>query len=324
MKEKKARTILIAEDDLISCRILDKNLKNWGYTTILAKNGKDAWKSLQDPGLRLALLDWMMPEIDGLELCKKIRLENKPNYTYIILLTARDNPQDIINGLEAGADDYMTKPVNFLELRARLQTGQRIIQLEDKLLETQKQLYNLATKDSLTMLWNRASILKFLEEELDHGARDEYPTSVIMLDIDNFKKINDEFGHLAGDRVLQAVTACLRANVRPYDKVGRYGGDEMLIVLPNCSLFCVAKVAERLRHSCAKNKFKVGGSIVSITLSLGCTSSERHARPTVDRLIRISDKALYKAKRTGRNRVALSDDLETLKKGKFHDKKTSR
>ncbi len=315
--------ILIADDDPVSGRILEKNLAKWGYKTILAKNGKEAWHALQKPGLRLALLDWMMPELTGLELCQQIRRLTKPNYTYIILLTSKDDLKDIIKGLEAGADDYMTKPVNFLELHARLQNGLRIIELEDHLLKTQKRLYELSTRDNLTGLWNRAAILRFLEEELEQGAREQSPTSAIMLDVDLFKVINDTYGHLAGDAVLRSIAEVLSRNVRIYDKIGRYGGDELFVVLPNCSLKNVAKIAERLRLACAKNKIKVPGRRVSVTLSLGCVSSESLAdRPSVDRMIFACDRALYQAKHQGRNCIALADAVPDSRKGTAHGKKS--
>jgi len=319
---KEAMQILIADDDPVSGKILEKNLRKWGYKTILAKNGNKAWQALQKTGLRLALLDWMMPEVTGLELCQRIRQVTKPNYTYIILLTSKDELQDIIKGLEAGADDYMTKPVNFLELHARLQTGRRILALEDHLLKTQKRLYELSTRDNLTALWNRATILQFLQEELEQGAREKSPTSAIMLDVDLFKIVNDTYGHLAGDAVLRGIAAGLVKNVRLYDKIGRYGGDEIFIVLPNCSLTNVAKIAERLRLACARNKIRVPGGRISVTLSLGCVSSEAMDRPSVDRMIFACDRALYQAKHRGRNRVALSEPLPDSRKGTTHGKKT--
>jgi two-component system cell cycle response regulator len=319
---KEAMQILIADDDPVSGKILEKNLHKWGYKTLLANNGHEAWQALQKPGLRLALLDWMMPKITGLKLCQRIRRISKPNYTYIILLTAKDGLPDIIKGLEAGADDYMTKPVNFMELHARLQTGRRIIQLEDHLLKTQKRLYELSTRDNLTALWNRATILRFLQEELEQGAREKSPTSTIMLDVDLFKIVNDTYGHLAGDAVLRGIAAGLTKNVRLYDKIGRYGGDEIFIVLPNCGLNNVAKIAERLRLACARNKIKVPGGRISVTLSLGCASSEARDRPSVDQMIFACDRALYQAKHLGRNCVALSEPLPDSKKGTTHGKKT--
>lgn len=319
---KKGIKILIAEDDPVSSRMLEKRLQQWGYQVLLAKNGDEAWRALQKPGLRLALLDWMMPKIDGVELCKRIRQISKPNYMYIILLTSKDETQDVIKGLQAGADDYMTKPVNFLELHARLQTGRRIIKLEDHLLETQNRLYELSTRDNLTALWNRATILRFLEEGLERGGREQIPTSTIMIDVDEFKEVNDTHGHVAGDAVLRTIADGLTGNVRVYDKIGRYGGDEILIVLPNCTLRNVAKIAERLRAACAKKKIRVSGGRISVTLSLGCASSESIDRPSVDRMIYASDRALYQSKQQGRNRVSLSNDSPDSRKGTSHGKQT--
>jgi diguanylate cyclase (GGDEF)-like protein len=323
ISSKKAIKVLIAEDDPVCRKILLKNLHNWGYQTLLAKNGKEAWKALQKSGQRIALLDWLMPKITGVELCRRIRKISKPKYTYLILLTAKNKPQDVIQGLQAGADDYMTKPVNFLELQARLQTGRRIIQLEDHLLETQKRLYELSMRDNLTALSNRATILRFLEEELEQGGREKSPTSAIMLDVDELKMINDTYGHLAGDAVLRSVADSLTRNIRIYDKIGRYGGDEILIVLPNCTLKSARKIAERLRAACAKKKIRVAGGRIFATVSLGCASAEPKHQLSVDRLIWTCDQALYQAKRWGRNRVAIPDHLPEPRKGTNHGKKTN-
>jgi diguanylate cyclase (GGDEF)-like protein len=298
------RTILVAEDDPISSRILEKKLKSWGYETLLANDGRGAWEALQRPDVRLALLDWMMPEADGPEICRRIRAREKANYTYILLLTGRDQPQDIVVGLQAGADDYMIKPVNFLELKARLQTGHRIIDLEDKLLQTHALLTELATKDGLTKLWNRTFIMKFLDEELVRAGRTGSPLSLIMLDLDYFKKINDERGHQTGDKVLIRIAEILTKGVRPYDKIGRYGGDELMIVLPNCDLESGCLIAERLRRACAAEQIRANGKAIKVTFSAGCVSSDHLVRPTGDRMIQASDKALYRSKAAGRNHVS--------------------
>ena len=186
---------------------------------------------------------------------------------------------------------------------------------EHRLLESQKQLTELATKDGLTGQWNRTTILKFLADEIARGGRERLPTSVIMIDVDYFKKINDAFGHLAGDRVLRTMTGCLRKHLRPYDKIGRYGGDEVLLVLPHCDLAKASVIAERLRSACAKTILRIPGRAIRFTLSVGCASSQSFARPTIDRLIRAADQALYRAKKDGRNRVAVATPGRTPRRG---------
>jgi diguanylate cyclase (GGDEF)-like protein len=298
--------ILIAEDDLINSRILQKNIENWGYEAVLARSGESAWRALQDEDLRLSILDWMMPGMDGIEVCRKIRRRKKYKYTYIILLSAKDRKQDIIAGLSSGADDYMTKPVNFLELRARLKTGKRIIDLEDKLLVIQNQLKDIASRDSLTKIWNRAEISKFLSEELDRGGREKKATGVVLLDVDYFKKINDFYGHAIGDQALLQVVSRLKRKVRKSDKIGRYGGDEIIIILPNCGLSEIKKIGERLRLAVGKRGLKTDLDTVPVTVSAGCATSELPGALSADKLIKVADGALLKAKGQGRNCVVVA------------------
>lgn len=308
--------ILIAEDDQISSKILEKNLTDWGYQAVLARSGEEAWDSLRDPDLRMAILDWMMPGMDGIEICRKIRRRKKYKYTYIILLSAKDRRQDIIAGLSSGADDYMTKPVNFLELKARLQTGRRIVDLEDKLLLIQNQLKDLASRDSLTKLWNRDEIIKFLREELERGQREQKPTGVIMLDVDFFKKINDFYGHHIGDKAILFIVSRLKKKVRKSDKIGRYGGDELIIILPNCGSHEITVVAERLRAAVAQRGIKTEADTIPVTISVGCASSDRSPLPTAERLIKLSDEALLKAKKRGRNCVYADESSISTPQGR--------
>jgi diguanylate cyclase (GGDEF)-like protein len=303
--------ILIAEDDLISSKILQKNLLNWGYYVVPAHSGAEAWQALEDEELRMALLDWMMPGMDGIEVCRKIRRRKKYKYTYIILLSAKDRKQDIITGLSSGADDYMTKPVNFLELRARLQTGKRIIDLEDKLIFVQNQLKDLASRDSLTKIWNRSESTKFLSEELERGQREGVPTGVILLDIDHFKKINDFYGHDIGDQALLQVVARLKKKIRKSDKIGRYGGDEIIIILPRCNASEIIKIAERLRLAVAKKGMKTELDIVPLTISAGCATSDVTGTISAEKFIKFADEALFKAKSQGRNCIVATDGLLT-------------
>jgi two-component system cell cycle response regulator len=298
-------TVLIADDDVLAAKVLEKTLKKWGYDVVRAKNGEEAWEQLEKKSLRLAILDWMMPKLDGVQLCRKVRRKKGATYTYIILLTARDYFEDIIRGLSAGADDYMTKPVNLLELKARLQTGLRILELEDKLLESRQELKEMAAHDSLTGLWNRSSILEFLEDELEKSRRERSSIGVIMIDVDHFKRINDTFGHAVGDQVLNRIADCLKTNIRRYNKIGRYGGDEMVVVLPDCQKDHLEKIAERLRASVARHRFKTEPGALKVTISCGGASSESFQHATLRQLLQASDRALYEAKAKGRNLVVL-------------------
>ena len=299
--------ILIAEDCVILSRNLARNISNWGYQVVTARNGTEAWNSILTDNIRLAILDWMMPGIDGIALCRKIRKElpkNKSEYVYIILLTGKNQQEDIIEGLSSGADDYMIKPANLLELKVRLINGSRIINLEDKRIQ-------LATTDSLTDLWNRRKIFEFLGEELERGKREPIYIGTIMIDIDNFKQINDNFGHSIGDKVLSEVAFRLKHSLRLYDKIGRYGGDEILIVLPNCDQNNVKVIAERLKQVICSNKINTTAGDLDITISLGGASTQNLQKISLDKLLENSDNALYLAKQQGRNCAIVTDPKKT-------------
>jgi len=310
--------VLIAEDDVVCSKILQKNLESWDYEVVLARNGAEAWQALQDESLRLAILDWMMPDMDGVEVCRQIRRRKKYKYTYIILLSAKDRKQDIISGLSSGADDYMTKPVNFLELRARLKAGRRIIELEDKLLFTQNQLKDIASRDGLTKIWNRTEIARFLNEELERGRREKIPTGVIMLDIDHFKRINDVYGHSVGDLALIKVVSRLKSKVRKSDKLGRYGGDEIVILLPNCPQTEIKKVGERLRLAVGHRRIRTELNTLPLTISVGCATSDLPGNSSPEKLIKSADRALLKAKELGRNCVVVAGEARTPALEKKH------
>jgi len=308
-------TILIADDDIVSSKILEKNLKNWGYKVIITKDGQEAWIILQKRKISLAILDWMMPKIDGIEICQKLRSNRRKHYTYIILLTSKDQKKDIIKGLNSGADDYIKKPFEIQELQARLKTGIRVIELEEKLINAKKEFEKLATKDSLTDLWNRRRMLEILEKEIHRSQRDKKPVATIMADIDRFKSINDSFGHNIGDQVLLEISKRLRQCIRDYDEIGRYGGDELLIVLTNRNLKNAAIVAERLKKTISDRKIRTDKGLLTVTISLGVTSSEKHTKYSSDCMILASDKALLEAKEMGRNHVC-ARKLTSIKKEK--------
>jgi two-component system cell cycle response regulator len=299
-------TVLIAEDDPLFRRILERSFEQWDYRVTTVENGLDAWEVLQkEDAPQLAILDWMMPGMDGIELCRRIRGRCQVPYRYVLLLTAKDEKQDVIAGLEAGADDYLTKPFDMDELRARVRAGKRILDLQAALIHAQDDLQSAADHDSLTGLWNRAAILDLLKREVSRRRRTGHELGVIMADVDHFKTINDTRGHLIGDAVLKETTRRLAVNVRPYDAVGRYGGEEFLIVLPDCNADNLVIGAERLRHCIADHPIETCAGPIQITLSLGLKSVEQCDKEPADceTLLREADEALYAAKARGRNRV---------------------
>jgi diguanylate cyclase (GGDEF)-like protein len=303
--------VLVAEGNADSCRALEKDIKEWGYEVITANNGQDALELIKKGGIRIAIIDWKMPDINGMELCRNIRKEiqeRKSENIYVIVLLSKDSENDIINGLSAGADDYIVKPVNFLELKILIQNGDRIIKLEDSCIQ-------LASFDPLTKLWNRNKIFQILDEELNRGWRENTHTGVVMIDIDYFKKINDSYGHLAGDAVLAEVASRIQKGLRPYDKAGRYGGDEMCVVLPKCNLNIVKLITERLRLSVCGKNIKTDGNLLNVTISIGGTISDNSSHSSGNIYIKTSDEALYFAKEKGRNRIViLESSPQTVKK----------
>ena len=305
-KASARNTVLIAEDDPLFRRILERWFQQWDYRVMAVENGLDAWEVLQrEDAPQLAILDWMMPGMDGIELCRRIRSRDQSPYRYVLLLTAKDDKQDVITGLEAGADDYLTKPFDVDELRARVRAGKRILDLQAALIHAQDDLQSAALHDSLTGLWNRGAILDLLRREVCRRQRTGDALGVMMVDIDYFKKINDTHGHLIGDAVLQEVTRRLAVDVRPYDVVGRYGGEEFLIVFPGCNMPDLLVGAERLRHCIADQPIETSVGQIPVTLSLGLASVEQGENEILgcESFLQRADAALYVAKARGRNRV---------------------
>jgi diguanylate cyclase (GGDEF)-like protein len=295
--------VLAAEDNPVFQSMLRTMLTKWGYQAVMARDGNEAWHILESPDApRLAVLDWMMPGLDGVEICRRVRSLRREPYIYILLLTARTESQDLIEGMDAGADDYLTKPFNAHELRVRIRAGRRILDLQDALRQQ-------ATHDGLTGLLNRNSILDKLAEEISRSMRQDEPVAVLMADLDRFKLVNDTYGHLAGDAVLREAARRLKAASRSYDAVGRYGGEEFLVVLPGCDGAQAMKQCERLREAIASEPFPIEGGSLTVTCSLGVASTDR--TPSA-RLVHCADEALYQAKSGGRNRmVAYSPAMTT-------------
>jgi len=297
------KQIVIAEDDPVSRRLLEVLLTRSGYQVSVAANGTEALELLEQVDApRLAVLDWMMPGLEGLQVCRKIRERKDRPYTYILLLSARAQKEDLLLGLESGADDYLTKPFDALELRARLHVGQRILQLQDRLMEKGAELLFRATHDSLTGLPNRGMVLDMLRRERSRQVRGGGSFGIILLDIDHFKNVNDTYGHQCGDAVLQEVARIMTASVRAYDTVGRYGGEEFLIVVPSTDAASVFGLSERIRHTIAAKPIATGSGEISITVSLGLAVSSGIAPLTPEAMLGTADEALYRAKEGGRNR----------------------
>ncbi len=313
--------ILVADDDPLNRHLLQGLLTTWGYEMIFASDGEEAWQILRQKNApKLAILDWMMPGKDGTEICREIRNYQDSSYTYILLLTANLDKEDIITGLEAGADDYLTKPFNPNELRARLRAGRRIIELQEQLHAAYEQLRFQAAHDTLTGVKSRAAILEALQAELARARRRQDPVGILLADLDRFKEVNDTFGHLAGDAVLRETAKRMLSSVRSYDTVGRYGGEEFLIVVPGCDVSSLVNRAEALRMAVAAESVKTREGLISITVSLGVTVGGG-SRPTdVEPLLRAADTALYQAKNNGRNRVEVFEqgpDPSALLTGDF-------
>jgi diguanylate cyclase (GGDEF)-like protein len=286
--------VLAAEDNPVFQYMLRTLLGRWGYEAVVAQDGNEALRILESGDTpRLVILDWMMPGIDGVEICRRVRSANKEPYIYIVLLTGRTESQDLVEGMDAGADDYLTKPFNSHELRVRIRAGRRILDLQDA-------LRRQATHDGLTGLMNRHSILARLSEEIARHNRERQPLSLLMVDLDRFKSVNDTYGHLAGDAVLSEAAARMSAVSRCYDGLGRYGGEEFMVVLPGCDLAAAMAQAERLREAIGVLPFAIPNRDLSVTCSIGVAVADGGGPQA---LIRHADGALYQAKAQGRNRV---------------------
>lgn len=304
--------VLIAEDDPISCRVLQAFLVKWGYEVIAAPNGTEALRTLEgEDSPRLAVLDWMMPGMEGPQVCRRVRECQDRPYVYILLLTARNQKTDLLMGLEAGADDYLTKPFDSQELRARLHVGRRILNLQDNLIAAREELRFSATHDALTGIPNRAVILDAVHREHSRQLREGGSFGLILVDLDHFKSINDTRGHLCGDAVLREAASRIMTSVRDYDAVGRYGGEEFLVVVPASTSATTLRVAERIRRTIEGKPVVTDGGELSVTASLGVAVSNEDRRKDPDVLLQAADEALYRAKRSGRNRseLASSQDL---------------
>lgn len=307
--------LLLADDDPVDRAILTRWLRRWGYEVHAVADGVEALAALQmDPSIRICVVDWVMPKLDGVGVCRAIRERQQESYVYTILLTAKTQKEDVVRGIEAGADDYIVKPCNPLELEVRLRAGRRVVELQQDLIQSREALRTEAMHDFLTGLLNRAALFEHLDKELVRVQRTGGSLCVIMMDVDYFKAINDEHGHLVGDTVLRDLARRFEGVLRTYDAVGRFGGEEFLMVLANCDSTYGQAVAERLRSHLASKKVRIDGEELPVTVSFGVAATESRRHVNSEALIRAADSALYRAKATGRDRVcvARSSDWHVL------------
>jgi len=299
--------ILLAEDNPVSSKLIENILKKAGYDVTTATNGRQALEQFNEKFFPIVLTDWMMPEMDGLDLCKAIRTSGSEGYVYIILLTARDSKDDIVAGLKAGADDYLSKPISHPELIARLNSGIRILELERSLKKANEEIRILSVTDPLTRCFNRGYMNEHLLKEITRSKRYNHPLSVVLCDIDHFKQVNDTYGHQIGDQVLIAFAQVIRETIREkIDWTVRYGGEEFLVVLPETEFNRGCLTAERLRQAVSQMEIEEHNKTIKVTASFGATGFDTDTddeKISPDAIINRADEHLYKAKREGRNRV---------------------
>ncbi|MFY9674294.1 MAG: diguanylate cyclase [Terriglobales bacterium] len=297
--------VLVVEDSAVYRQLIGGHLRSWGFDAVMAETATEAARILGAPGApKLVLLDWVLPDIEGIDLCQHIRAAGSGGqYVYIMVLTGKDARQDMLDALQAGADDYLRKPFDEAELKARLLVGKRILELQEELVAARESMREAATRDSLTGLLNRAEIFAMLERELERSRRERRALCVILADVDHFKKVNDTEGHLFGDDTLREIARRLQSMLRPYDGVGRYGGEEFLLVMPACDLEGAVLRANELRQTIAATPVVSGGVKKAITMSFGAAISGCIGVKEMKDLLNRADAALYLAKKNGRNRV---------------------
>ncbi|MFK7990698.1 MAG: diguanylate cyclase [Sandaracinaceae bacterium] len=297
--------VLIADDSPTSRKVLETMLRSWGYEVEAYPDGKTAWEALNaDDAPKIAILDWVMPGMDGVDVCRALRQQDSDRHVFVYLLSARGKAKDVLEGLDAGADDYLTKPVNPAELRIRLRNGRRLVEAQSALIEAREALRTLAMTDPGMKIWNRRAFMDIATEELARSARRERPVSLLMLDLDHFKSVNDRYGHRAGDAVLEEVAARMNDALREGDPLGRYGGEELVALLPDCPGAPAYIVAERVRRAVAREPIVFEGAVIPVTTSIGVAT--RQGTEGIAAVIERADQALYSAKRSGRNRTAIS------------------
>ena len=299
-------SILVVDDSPVCHKLVEHALADASYPLLFATNGEEGLRLFLRHSPDMVITDWNMPDFSGLELCRRIRLHVNRPYTYIIMLTSNVEKGNVVQGLDAGADDYLTKPFDPGELLARIGVGRRIIDLNRQIDAKSKLLEEAARTDALTGLPNRRAIEEWTTRQMCGAARHRFPVWVVLADIDSFKSINDSYGHDAGDAVLQTFAEVLRRNTRGSDICGRLGGDEFVLVITHVDEENIKLTVERLREQFAALSFPFVGKSVSTSASFGVAGLASGEVPEFGMLLTQADKALYEAKRKGRNLVSIS------------------
>jgi two-component system, cell cycle response regulator len=294
--------IMVADDSRVYRTLVESVLARQGYTVVFATNGREALDAMAEHKPSLVITDWEMPDITGIELCQRLRNEHE-SYTYIILLTSNTEKDQVVQGLAAGADDYLTKPFHAGELVARVGVGRRVVDLHRQIQNKNLLLQELALADPLTGLPNRRALENWATRELSGAGRHGFPFWIAMADLDHFKRVNDRYGHEAGDAVLKRFAALLRANTRASNMCSRFGGEEFVIGLTHVEQEGVQIAIDRVREQLEAETFAFGNRVISVTASFGIAGFQGAKTPNFDVLLRSADTALYEAKRKGRNRL---------------------
>jgi len=300
--------ILVVDDSPVSRKLVEQALEAADYSLLFAQSGREALDLFRRHSPSIVVTDWMMPDFSGLELCERIRGDAQREYTYVIMLSAKAEKDHVVKGLAAGADDYLTKPFDPGELLARVGVGCRTVELHREIDAKNRLLEEIAHTDSLTGLPNRRAIEEWAARQLRGAARHGFPLWVVLGDLDSFKKINDNYGHDAGDAVLRRFSEILKGNTRASDICGRMGGDEFLLVITHVASGYIQSTVNRMREEWAGCEFEFGGNAVSITASFGIAGFCGKEAPTFQTLVQRADKALYAAKRSGGNHVMIAKD----------------
>jgi len=303
--------ILIVDDHPDNVDLLRDRLEARGYATIVARDGEEALRAASEaPSPDLILLDVMLPKVDGIEVARRIKANKSLPFMPIIMQTALDSTESKVEGLDAGADDYITKPINFAELEARVRSWLRIKSLQDEVERQSREILRISQTDALTEIDNRRYLQERLNEAFEHAKRMHESLACLMCDLDLFKSVNDTHGHQVGDVVLKQLAQILKSEAREIDRVGRYGGEEFMLILPGTSAEAAMRFADRVRNAVAQRTFAFDGGSVQRTISCGVAGWPHPRISNVDELVRAADDALYVAKETGRNRVIRFDSPE--------------